>query len=91
MDNDLHVPPQFQQFLRMALDISEEFRGTPLQISAVQRDLATKSPHMVQALAAYKIVQMPMQADTFQKPTGFKEVASELNLMIDDETEKELF
>ncbi|CAN5677741.1 hypothetical protein BH10CYA1_BH10CYA1_65090 [soil metagenome] len=87
LTSEVNVPTQFKQFLRMALGISENFSGTPLQILVAPRDLATKQPHLTQALAAYKVVRVPLVVDPFKKLSGYKEVANELSLMIDDDAE----
>lgn len=85
--NEVSVPTQFKEFLRMALGVSENCKGTPLQIFVMQRDLADKKPHMVQALAAYNVSRISEKADTFRTPAGYREVKTEMNLMIDEDTE----
>jgi hypothetical protein len=81
----LHVPSQFKQFLQIALGVSEQIKGTPLQISVIQKDLIDKSPHLVQALVAYKISKTA-NTGAFKALPGYKEVKSEINLLTEDDT-----
>ena len=81
----LNVPSQFKRFLQVALGVSENFTGTPLQIWVTQKDHVDKTPHVVQALAAYKITKMPGDEKAFASLKGYKEVKREVNLMVDEE------
>ena len=82
---ELLVPSQFKQLLRIALGVSGEFNGTPLQISVIQRNAIDQKPNMVQALAAYRILKTTIGPLDFKALDGYKEVKSEVNLMVDDD------
>lgn len=82
---NLHVPAEFKQFLQIALGVSENIDGTPLQISVMQKDLVDKSPHLVQALVAYKIVKTTT-TDAFRELPGYQEVKTEFKLLTEDDT-----
>lgn len=80
----LNVPSQFKRFLQVALGVSENFTGTPLQIWVTQGSHAVKAPQMVQELAAYKITKMSGDEKAFASLKGYKEVKSEVNLMVEE-------
>jgi hypothetical protein len=82
---NLNVPSQFKQFLQIALGVSHEIDGTPLQISVMQKDLYDKSPHLVQALIAYRISKVP-KSSVFEAIPGYKEAKTEINLLTADDT-----
>lgn len=82
----LSVPSQFKHFLRVALGVSDAFDGTPLQIWVAQKIPGEKTPQMVQKLAAYKLTKMPEDETTFAKLKGYKEVKSEVTLLVQEES-----
>lgn len=80
----LNVPAHFKQFLQIALGVSHEIDGTPLQISVMEKDLVTNAPHLVQALIAYKIAKAS-NTDAFKPMAGYKAVKSEISLLTADD------
>lgn len=82
----LGVPSQFKHFLRVALGVSDSFDGTPLQIWVAQKIPGEKAPQMVQKLAAYKLARMPEDETTFANLKGYKEVKSEVTLLVQEES-----
>lgn len=81
----LHVPAEFNEFLQIALGVSHRIDGTPLQISVMEKDLDTQTPHLVQALIAYKVTKTSDNA-AFKALSGYKEVKTELGLLTADDT-----
>jgi hypothetical protein len=74
---------QFKDLLNMALNLPENFDGTPLRVSTIEKTpFGFKS---YQVLSAYKILKINYNKDDFKPLSGYKEVQSQSSMMVADQ------
>jgi len=75
----INTPSNFKQLVNIALNLPNDFSGTPLRISTIEK--TPFSSRRFQVLDASRIKRLPFNSQDFQPLAGYQEVTNTKDLM----------